>query len=169
MLQWLSAFARVQLVEWRYDGRAMYPWMQGNRTASCRPKQRHCTSDHPLIIIAQADIQCSCGSKWTGGSQLSSLSCGTVCSGNANQRCGGWPGQSSLYRSEVGADTPKAAGYLGCWQETTPKAVQGFGQWLDSQSVDSCRLICSAKNFLLSGLSNGKREYCPKCRRELHS
>jgi len=90
--------------------------------------------------------------------QLSSLSCGQPCAGNTAQRCGGWPGQSSVYRSDVGDNTTQTQGYLGCWQETTPKAVQGFGQWLDGQSVDSCRAICSAKNFALSGLSNGKRK-----------
>jgi hypothetical protein len=103
-------------------------------------------------------LQCSCGPSWNGGVQLSSLSCGQPCAGNSAQRCGGWPGQSSVYRSDVGDNTTQAQGYLGCWQETTPKAVQGFGQWLDGQSVDSCRAICSAKNFALSGLSNGKRK-----------
>jgi len=104
-----------------------------------------------------ANIQCSCGPSWNGGVQLSSLSCGQPCAGNSAQRCGGWPGQSSVYRSDVGEVTAQPAGYLGCWQETDPKAVQGFGQWLDGQSVDSCRAVCSAKGFALTGLSNGKR------------
>lgn len=58
----------------------------------------------------------------------------------------------------MAGDTTQPQGYLGCWQETTPKAVQGFGQWLDYQSVDGCRSICSAKGFSLAGLNNGKRE-----------
>lgn len=103
--------------------------------------------------------QCSCGPKWNGGVQLTSLSCGQPCAGNNAQRCGGWPGQSSVYRSDVGESATQPQGYLGCWQETTPKAVQGFGQWLDGQSVDSCRTVCSTKGFTLSGLSNGRRKF----------
>jgi hypothetical protein len=38
------------------------------------------------------------------------------------------------------------------------KALQGFGVWSDFQSVDTCRAICSAKGFVMSGLNNAKRE-----------
>lgn len=120
-------------------------------TVSVYPQQRSC-----LLTCTQ----CSCGPKWNGGVQLSSLSCGQPCAGNNAQRCGGWPGQSSVYRSDaaVADNTTQLQGYLGCWQETNPKAVQGFGQWLDTQSVDSCRTVCSTKGYALSGLSNGKRK-----------
>lgn len=113
--------------------------------------------------------QCSCGPKWNGGVQLSSLSCGQPCAGNSSQRCGGWPGQSSVYTTSAGAATAQPQGYLGCWQETNPKAVQGFGQWLDTQSVDGCRSICTAKGFALAGLSNGKRSSRYPGPRKVHS
>lgn len=56
MFQWLSALTGLQLVEWRDDGRAMYAWMQGDRTASRGTQQWNCKASLVIDSMSKTDI-----------------------------------------------------------------------------------------------------------------
>lgn len=132
---------------------------------SANPMSAHacrtaCNQQGYTYAATEAGNQCLCGNT-LGGEKAPTSYCKTVCSGNANETCGG-SNYMDLYNATGATASNGIAGYLGCFTDNYSLNTASYVS--DYMDVDICSRWCYARGAAYAGVrvSSGSNMQC-KC------
>lgn len=111
--------------------------------------------------------ECYCDKAMRNGASnttlLSAYECGSKCSGNSYETCGGSRTLSLYNNPDLYATKPLPVGWsaTGCYKEASgSRALKGYSFSGNTMTQESCMAACQTRNFTYAGVEYGRECYC---------
>jgi len=93
-------------------------------------------------------------------------SCTTACVSNSKQLCGGnnlvevWPTTQTGYSDAFSSAAADSNGYMGCWQDSSARILNGTTFSTPTMTPASCQANCAVQGYKFSGTESSSQCFC---------